>query len=128
MNLSAVIEELVEERGLDREVLSSIVCEAMLAAYMKKYPNLVLKVDFDNKTGDLVAQVQKEVVSSVKDEDLQISLKKARHIDKKLNVGDMVWLPFDGSIGRIEILRAKQIIERERRLLFQFGVTAADRQ
>lgn len=110
MNLSAVIEELVEERGLDRDVLSSIVCEAMLAAYVKKYPDLALKVDFDNKTGELVAQIQKEVVSSVQDEDGQISLKKARHVDKSLNIGDQVWLPFDGTIGRIEILRAKQII------------------
>ena len=40
MRLTEVIDELVEERGLDRETLSGIVCEGMLAAYAKKYPDL----------------------------------------------------------------------------------------
>ena len=39
MKLSQVIEELVEEKGLDRTILSSIICEGMLAAYKKKYPD-----------------------------------------------------------------------------------------
>lgn len=110
VNLANVIEELVEERGLDRDVLSSIICESMLAAYSKKYPDLVLRVDFDSQTGELIVQVEKTVVATVSDDETEISLKKARNIDKKLNEGDKVWVSFDGKIGRIEILRAKQVI------------------
>lgn len=110
MKLFDVIEELVEERGLDRSVLSSIICEGMLAAYQKKYPDIALRVEYDKKADEIVVEVQKTVVSTVQDEDKEISLKKARFIDKKAEVDDTLWLPFEGKIGRIEILRAKQII------------------
>ncbi len=110
MNLVDVIEELVEERGLDRSTLSTIVCEGMISAYQKKYPDLTLKAEEDAKTGEVVIHTQKEIVSTVEDEDCQVSLKKARYIDKKFNTGDTVWLPFEKKIGRIEVLHARQVI------------------
>jgi N utilization substance protein A len=110
MKLADVIEELVEERGLDRSVLSTIIAEGMLAAYQKKYPELNLRAEYDKKNDEILVEIQKTVASAVSDEDREISLKKARFIDKKIDVGDMIWLPFEGRIGRIEILRAKQII------------------
>jgi N utilization substance protein A len=110
VKLSAVIEDLVEERGLDRAVLSTIISEGIFAAYEKKYPELTLRVEYDKKSDDLVVEVQKNVVATVEDELAEISVRKAKNIDTKLNVGDTVWLPFDGKIGRIEILRAKQVI------------------
>lgn len=110
MKLSFVIDELVEERGLDRTALSNIICEGMLAAYQKKYPELILQVQHNKKTDELEVLVEKTVVSNVEDEDTQISLRKARFVTKKAELGDKEWLPFEGAIGRIEILRAKQII------------------
>ncbi len=82
MNLASVIDELVEERGLDREVLNSIICESMLAAYSKKYPDLELRVDFDKQLGEIRVSVHKVVVDSVDDEDSEISLKKAQKLIK----------------------------------------------
>ncbi len=110
VKLSGVIEELVEEKGLDREVLSTIICESMLAAYIKKYPDLVFKIDYDKKADEISISVQKEVVSAVKDEEHEISLRKARFIDKKVQIADKLWQQFTGKIGRIEILKARQII------------------
>lgn len=110
MRLTEVIDELVEERGLDRDILSGIVCEGMLAAYAKKYPDLTLNVDFDKKTNEMVILVEKEVVNTVDDEDRQISLRKAKPIDAKAELGAKLLVPFEGRIGRIEILRAKQVI------------------
>jgi transcription termination/antitermination protein NusA len=110
VKLSGVIDELVEERGLDRDVLSSIISEGMLAAYMRKFPDLILKAEYDKKTDEIKISVQKEVVAAPVDEEAEISVRKARHIDKDLEVGASIWLPFEGKIGRIEILRAKQII------------------
>ena len=110
VNLADVIDELIEERGLDREVLSSIVCEGMLSAFQKKYPDIELKAEYDQKIGSVVVFVQKKVVSAVEDDYREISLKKARKVDKNLNLADMVWLPFEDGIGRIEILRARQVI------------------
>ncbi len=110
MKLSLVIDELVEEKGLDRAALSDIICEGMLAAYQKKYPDLNLQVIHNKKTDDIEVMVEKQVVTTVEDEEKEISLRKARFIDKKIDVGEKMWVPFEGPIGRIEILRAKQVI------------------
>jgi transcription termination/antitermination protein NusA len=110
VKLSLVINELVEERGLDRDVLSKIICAGMLAAYQKKYPDLELSIEHNKKTDDLEVRVKKKVVSSVEDEDAEISLRKARNIKPKIELGDELWVPFEGTIGRVEILRAKQVI------------------
>ncbi len=110
MKLTDVIAELVEERGLDRDVLSSVVCEGMLAAYERKYPDLMFQVKEDTETGELAVLVQKTVVPSVDDEYSEISLKKARNIDKNIALENTMWVPFEGKVGRIEILRARQVI------------------
>ncbi len=110
MKLSQVIDELVEEKGLDRSVLSGIICEGLLAAYKKRYPDLPIAVAYNKKTDEVEASLEKNVVSSVEDEDLQISLRKARSIKEGVQLGETVAVPFDGTIGRIEILKAKQII------------------
>jgi N utilization substance protein A len=110
VKLADVIDELVEERGLDKASLGAVVCEGMLAAYQRKYPDLVLKTKEDPVAGDLVVLVQKTVVNSVDDEYGQISLKKARNINKDIALDDHLWVPFEGKIGRVEVLRARQVI------------------
>ena len=113
MSLFTVIDSLVEERGLDKSVLTNIVCEGMLSAYKKKYPELELRVVYDEALEKLVLEVEKDVVESVEMEDSQISLRKAKGISKDLELGSKVWVQFEKGekeIGRIEILRAKQFI------------------
>lgn len=110
MRLTEVIDELVEERGLERDILSGIVCEGMLAAYSKKYPDLTLNVSFDKKTNEMSILIEKEVVNASQDEDREISVRKAKAFNAKVELGDKILVPFDGKIGRIEILRAKQVI------------------
>ena len=110
MKLADVIDELVEERGLEKQSLSAIVCEGMLAAYQRKYPHLALRVEEDSTTGDLVVLAQKTVVNVLDDELAEISLKKAKNIDKDISLGQQLWLPFEGKIGRVEVLRARQVI------------------
>lgn len=110
MKLSDVIDAIVEEKGLGKDVLSTIVCEGLLAAYQKRYPELSLRSTYDNKTGVLALEVQKNIVSTVEEDDVEISLRKAKAFKSDAVLGDMLWVPFEGTIGRIEILRAKQLI------------------
>lgn len=117
MNLKQVIDELIEERGIDRATLDSIVCEGMLAAYIKKFPDVVFKIQYDHNAGMVEVNVEKEVASVVDDEDHEISLKKAKFIDKNIALGDKVIVPFDGKIGRIEILHARQVIANRIRIV-----------
>jgi N utilization substance protein A len=124
LSLYEVIDALVEERGLDKRILSEIVCEGMLAAYQKKYPELILRATYDQKSEAPLLEVQKEVVSSVEEEDCQISLRRAKGISSKAELGDSLWLPFEGGIGRIDILRAKQFIANRIREIEAAAISA----
>ncbi len=117
MKLSQVIDELVEEKGLDRSTLGAIISEGMLAAYKKKYPDLPLQALYNKKTDDIEITIEKTVVQSVVDEDTQISLRKARAVNEAAQIGDVIAVPFDGTIGRIEILKAKQVIAQKIRAI-----------
>ncbi len=117
MKLSEVIEELVEERGLDRELLSDIIREGMLAAYQKKYPELNLKATYEPQTDEITISVEKRVVVAVEDDACQLSLKKAKNLNKNAEIDDLMWVPFEGPIGRIEVLRARQVIASKIRSL-----------
>jgi len=110
VKLAEVIDELVEERGLKRDLLENIVCEGILAAYQKRYPELPLKINYDVQSDNVQVVVEKEVVASVEDEDAQLSLKKARFLNKEAVLGDKLWVSFEEPIGRVEILRARQVI------------------
>lgn len=117
VKLSQVIDELVEEKGLDPAVLSSLICEGILAGYAKRYPDLNLRVLHDKKTDEITVEVEKEVVETAEDLDREISLRKARNVVKDAALEDKLWVPFEGTIGRIEIMRAKQVIAQQIRLL-----------
>lgn len=110
MNITEVINQLVEEKDLSAEVLVEIVCDGMLVAYQKKYPSLVLKVEIDRERSKLSVWVQKKVVSTVVDEDHEIGLRKARVHEARCEVGQESWFPFEGVIGRVEVLKARQVI------------------
>lgn len=110
MKLFDVIETLVEERGLEKSVLEDIVKEGVLLAYQKKYPDLTLRIVFSHEKETFIPEIEKDVVASVEDEEKEISVRKARGYQKDVEAGDKVWLPFEGMIGRVEILKARQII------------------
>ncbi len=110
MKLDDVIEGLVEDKGLDRDKVISVVCEGVLAAFSKKFPLLNFSVVFNKKTRQPEAFVKKVVVSSVKNEDLEISLRKAKRLSGKAKDGGIVEVPFEDKIGRVEILVARQVI------------------
>ncbi len=117
MKLSQVLEELVQERGLNREVLTSIICEGLHAAYSKRHPEMILSVQYDKKSGELAVSAEKKVVSQVENDALEISLRKARVFKSDIQLGDMVQVPFESPIGRIEVLRAKQVIAQKIRAI-----------
>ncbi len=115
MNFFDVIEELVRERNLDRSVLHDIVQEGVLSAYEKKYPSYELRVDIDSASGQAKVSSHARIVTKVQDDLGEISLKKARFIDKKVNTDDFIWIPFEGKIGRVEVLYARQVIANRMR-------------
>jgi N utilization substance protein A len=112
VKLSQVIEELVEEKGLDRSALSDIVCEGILSAYAKKYPTASFNVVLNRKSDEITVNAKKTVVANVVDDLIEVNVRKARAVREDAALGDVVEVPFEGPIGRIEILRAKQVISQ----------------
>ncbi|HSW75912.1 MAG TPA: transcription termination factor NusA [Candidatus Saccharimonadales bacterium] len=108
--LNKVIAELVDEKGLDQASLQSVICEGILAAYSKKYPEAILRVFVNKKTESIVVEAEKTVVSNVENPHTEITLKKALAVQKDASLGDKVWVAFEEPIGRVEILKARQVI------------------
>jgi transcription termination/antitermination protein NusA len=122
VNLIDVIETLVDERGLDRDKVIDIVCEGILAAYLKRFPGLPLSVVFNNKTGEAEVFIEKIIVSSVNDSETEITARKAKVFDTAAKKGDIIKVPFTERVGRIEITAAKQVIGSKIRELEQLAV------
>ena len=116
MKLSLVIDELVTEKGLDRTVLGEVICEGILAAYKKRYPDIDMAVEYNKKTDEIDAFVKKTVVITVQNEETEISVRKARALKDDISVDEVISVPFTEKLGRIEILKAKQVIATSRLL------------
>lgn len=108
--LNKIIAELVDEKGLDQSELRNVIQMGLLAAYEKKYPGVVFRVIVDDKNSSLLVSAQKTVVSKPELVHEEISLKKAQHIKKDIEIGETLWIPFEEPIGRVEILKARQVI------------------
>jgi N utilization substance protein A len=110
VKLSQVLEELVEEKGLDKNIVTDIVCQELQSTYAKKYPTYQLEVAYNRKTDDMQILTHKQIVSAVEDNDKQISLRKARSLDPAAKISDTISVPFELPLGRIEIFKVKQNI------------------
>jgi len=122
VNLADVIESLVEERGLDRERVTAIVCNAVKTAFEKKYLDYDFEVVFNKKNSNADVFVKREVVAVVNDKDCEIAHKKALTIDPRCSIGDTILVPFEESVGRIEILAARQLIASQIKELEEVAV------
>ena len=108
--LNKIIAELIDEKGLDQSELRNVIQAGLIAAYEKKYPGINLKVIIDEKNDSLSLFSEKKVVSKPENTYLEISLKKAQHLQKNIQLDDMIWTLFEEPIGRVEILKARQVI------------------
>lgn len=129
----AAINQLVDEKGLPKEIIIETIEDAIAAAYRKDYGKPTWKVEatFDPETGQTsVARVWDIVepnpeTGELDEPDAQILVVDARKKDKKLKVGDAIRadLPNHEEFGRIAAQTAKQVIiqrlkEAERDIIF----------
>lgn len=128
-NFIQAIEELCEEKGLDKDTVISTVEAALAAAYRKDYgkPRQVIRAKLDPETGE--AEMFK-VTTIVDDEEFEnseaeIALTDAKKDNKKTKIGDEIIepMPKEETFGRIAAQTAKQVIiqrirEAERDMVF----------
>ncbi len=123
--LIKALEELEKEKGIEKEYLLESIETALVTAYKKNFDSLEnVKVEMDKKTGATHVYSIKDVVKEVEDNTLQISVEKAKKINKTLKEGDKVEIEIvPKDFGRIAAQTAKQVIiqklrEAERNIIY----------
>ncbi len=123
--LIEAIDELEKERGINKDYILESLESALVMAYKRNFDSAEnVKVTIDKESGEVHVYAVKEVVDNVEDQKLQINLKDAKSINKKLDIGDKVDVEIiPKNFGRIAAGTAKQIIvqkirEAERDILY----------
>ncbi len=118
MNVKEFIEALagIENRKLPKEIVIEALKEALSKAYKKhiEIPDALVRVDIDEKTGELNVYQQYNVVEEVDDDELEISLADAQQTQADIQVGDLfnVKKSID-DLGRAAAILAKNVLKQK---------------
>ncbi len=120
------LNELEQEKGIDKEVLLDAIKTALVSAYKRDFGmSQNARVDIDDVTGVIKVFAEKTVVDDVFDETFEISLEDARKINMAYELGDIVEEEVTpASFGRIAAQMAKQVViqrirEAERGVIYE---------
>ncbi|MCB9477184.1 MAG: transcription termination/antitermination protein NusA [Deltaproteobacteria bacterium] len=111
-DLNQVIDAVVKERGVSRDVIVEALEAAMLTAARKK---LGLDYDIEAQFNQALGEVElfrfREVTDDVEDEATQILIEEAKKLDPDVQIGDSLGEKVDSKgFGRISAQMAKQVI------------------
>ncbi len=112
INLKHAIDQLVKEKGIDRQVVLEAMEQAVLTAANKKYRNTrELEAHYNHETGEVELFEFVTVVEEVEDSYKEICLEEAHEIDPEAEIGDSLGEKLDASsFSRIAAQTAKQVI------------------
>ena len=117
--------ELERTKGIKLDILLEALEDALISAYKKNYGSSQnVRVEINRETGDIHVYYRKEVVETVENDKIEMSLEEARLYDPEFEVGDMFESEVTPrSFGRIAAQTAKQVIvqrirEAERNVIY----------
>ena len=108
--------EVLEERGLPRDVILTALESAMVSAYRKSVgasaaQDVQVEMDFD--TGNVSVFEEKEVSDSITDYRTEVLLEDARKVHPDCEIGDLVMVESTPeNFGRIAAQTARQAIQQ----------------
>ncbi len=111
--LAQAIKIIAEEKNLSEELVEEIVQQALAAAWRRDYGDREqeVRVTMNLNTGEVTAFVTKEIVQTVEDPRMQISLTDASVMNKKAKVGETIeTVEKVEDFGRVAAQTAKQVI------------------
>jgi N utilization substance protein A len=111
-DLNRVIDTVVKERGVSREVIVEALEAAMLTAARKKLGlQYEIEAQFNDELGEIELFQFREVVEEVDDLAVEITLEEARKLDPDCELGDDLGQKIEAkNFGRISAQMAKQVI------------------
>ncbi len=111
--LIMALNDLEKEEGIKKEILLESIENALITAYKKNFESNSdnVRVTMNKETGEVHLYAEFEVVKEPENEKTQISLAKAKEINKKAKVGDIITEELKPrNFGRIAAQTAKQVI------------------
>jgi N utilization substance protein A len=111
-DLSRMIDQVSREKGVDREVLLRALEEAVKAAAKKRFGHdTEIEVAYNEALGEIEVFEFKEVVETVRNPELEVSMDEAKKLDPESEIGDSLGMKMDtDKLGRIAAQSAKQVI------------------
>ena len=123
--LGRMIETLGKDRGIDKRVVVRAIEQAFLVTARKKYG---IQGEYETRYNDAEDEIEiyqyKNVVESVKDPIIEITLNEARNLDSEVEIGDQLGIRIENpNFTRVDVQTARQIIfqkvrDAEREILF----------
>ena len=107
------VDEIVKEKGIDKDVIIEAMESGMANAYKKNTGIANVKAKVNPETGQIRLFTYKIVVPEVTDEETQISLEDAKKIVDDIQVDETIDTEvkiIPEEFGRVAVLSAKQII------------------
>ncbi|OEU76579.1 MAG: transcription termination/antitermination protein NusA [Desulfuromonadales bacterium C00003093] len=123
-NLNHIIDQVVKDKGIDRDVLVEALESAVLSAANKKFRNTRdLEAHFNEEIGEVDIFEFVAVVDEVVDSYKEIDIEEAREVDPDVEIGDSLGMLMEaGSFSRIAAQAAKQVIIQKVREAEREGV------
>lgn len=111
-DIKRVVDQVSRDRGIDREVLIKALEEALRSAARKRFGGKAdIEVQYNEEIGEIEVFQFKEVVETVTEPEVEISLVQGRQLDPDCELGDSLGTKMDTStFGRIAAQSAKQVI------------------
>lgn len=123
--LGRMIETLGKDRGIDKRVVVRAIEQAFLVTARKKYG---IQGEYETRYNDTEDEIEiyqyKNVVDTVKDPIIEITINEARNLDSEVEIGDQLGIRIENpSFTRVDVQTARQIIfqkvrDAEREILF----------
>src|SRR5512137_179484 len=108
--------EVLEEKGLPKNVVLEALEAAMVSAYRRAVnasTAQLVEAKIDPETGEVTVYAEKEVVDSVQDIRTEVALDDALKIDPNTELGSMVVVDSTPSdFGRVAAQTARQVIQQ----------------
>ena len=128
------LDQIEREKDISKDILLEALENSLVAACKNNFGRADnIKVNIDRNTGEVNVYAQKEVVETMTDPVMQVSLAQARMNDPKKDIGDIVNVEVTPkNFGRIAAQKAKQVVvqkirEEERKVHFsQFSAKERD--
>ena len=88
----AAMQAIETDRKLSKEVVVDALQEALAKAFRKhiEIPDALVRVDVNEKSGDIKVYQQRLIVENVEDDELEISLEDAKRVNQELELGGVV--------------------------------------